>query len=327
MFRSRHAGWLAIAFTAVAVSVICAAEPSEAILVVAPDEATVGDHLSAKVILSLAAGDSFEPVSLDDAFGPFEVLNGSWDHQPPEVDTIETWVWSGTLTTYETGEKELPAIRVPVRRGDETVFVSTEPVAVTVTSVLPGGEDPEALEPADLKGPASIPPDYGSLMAALGALGALALGAGLYWWLHRRLHSRLAAVEQPDDPFRRLPPHTWVYEELKRLLARRLAEEGHVDLFYEELARILKQYLGGRYRVDLMESTTEEVPWLLGQAGAPEDASVKTRDFFHRCDLVKFAGRTPGPDEVRSAVEEAYGIVDATRPSGEPEWPTAQGAA
>ena len=51
-----------------------------------------------------------------------------------------------------------------------------------------------------------------------------------------------------------------------------------MDHFYSELSRILKRYLSGRFRVPLMEETTEEVPPRLVEAGAPEGAIEATVD-------------------------------------------------
>jgi len=139
-------------------------------------------------------------------------------------------------------------------------------------------------------------------------------GAALLWWLHRRYAARLAAVPAPDDPFHRTPPHEWVYAELQKLLERRLAEQGQEALFFTEVARILKRYLGGRFRVELMEQTTAEVPERLRQAGAPREAIEAVGDLLASCDMVKFAKELPRPDDCRAAIEAAYQIVDATKP-------------
>jgi hypothetical protein len=99
------------------------------------------------------------------------------------------------------------------------------------------------------------------------------------------------------------------------LLARRLAEEGRIGLFYDELTRIVKQYLEGRYRVDLLERTTSEVPGALQGAGAPTEAGTLARALLESGDRVKFARVGAGPTECRGAVEEAYRLVDMTKPS------------
>jgi hypothetical protein len=63
-----------------------------------------------------------------------------------------------------------------------------------------------------------------------------------------------------------------------------------------------------------MEQTTTEVPDRLRQAGAPTEAIDALRHLLGRCDMVKFARELPRPDDCRAAIEEAYQIVDATKP-------------
>jgi hypothetical protein len=287
---------------------------------VSPREATVGDALAAKIVVDAPAGATIADGAIGRDLGPFTVLSGSW-HQAGT-----TWTWTGTIAAYETGDLEVPALTIPLAGAPGTESVRTEPIAIKIKSVLPPEDAAEGKEPepADLKPPASVDPDFSTLTKALAVVGLLLLAAGLAWWLHRRYAARLAAVPSPADPFHRVPPHVWVYEELKRLLDRRLAEEGKIDLFFSELSRIVKQYLSGRYRVDLLERTTGEVPPPLLQAGAPHDAVRAARALLERCDLVKFARVRPDAGRCRAEVEDAYRIVDATRPA-EPALPREEG--
>jgi len=279
-----------------------------------PAAATVGDHLALRIAVSLPAGTQFEPPQLGPTLGPFAVVDGRWS--APASGPRTGWSWSGTLVAFRTGQLELPGIRIALRdeAGTEHATLS-DPVPIEIRSVLGGDETAtEEADIADLKPPASIAPDYRPLLMALGALGLLLLGAALLWWLHRRYSARLGAVPAPDDPFHRTPPHEWVYAELQRLLDRRLAEHGQVELFFAELSRILKLYLGGRYRVELLERTTAEVPEQLGQAGAAREQVEAVAELLRGCDLVKFAGRVPEPAACRATIESAYQIVDATKP-------------
>ena len=91
-------------------------------------------------------------------------------------------------------------------------------------------------------------------------------------------------------------------------------ERGEIDRFYSELSRILKRYLGGRYRLDLMEHTTAEVPPLLEQAGAPAAAIETTEGCLRICDEIKFARGSAGPPEWKAGVESVYRVVDTTKP-------------
>jgi len=292
------------------------AEAGRATLEVAPLEATVGERVRATLTLDLPSGTRIEPPAIGAVLGPFAVSGGAW-HGPTEEGGRSRWTWTASLAAYDTGRVEVPSIEVTLAGPSGPSTLRTEPIAVTIRSVLPP-EDPQkpddAQALADLKNVATVPPNYRPLTGALAVVGLLLLLSAVAWWIQRRYAAKLAAVAAPDDPFHRVPPHVWAYEELQRLLDRRLAEEGQVETFFAELARILKRYLGGRFRVELMERTTSEVVPLLRQAGAPANPAAEARALLDQCDLVKFARISPLPEACRKSVEQAYRIVDLTRP-------------
>jgi len=302
--------------TAVLLALVLAsrsASGATARLTLDPVKAAIGDPITAHLTVEAGPDEVVDVSPLPVVWGPAQVLSGAWE---PVVPPATTRVWSGTIAVYELGTVTIPELVVPVTKGGAPGTVASQPITLEIAGTLPpaqSGEKPPDL--VDLKAPASIPPDYGPLKLALFACAGLLAAALGAWWLWRRYAAKLAAVAQPTDPFRRLPPHVWVYEELEKLLARRLAEEGRIGLFYDELTRIVKQYLEGRYRVDLLERTTSEVPGALQHAGAPADASVLARGLLESGDRVKFAKVGAGPAECRAAVEEAYRLVDMTKPA------------
>jgi hypothetical protein len=282
-----------------------------AVLEVSPLRGTVGDALEARIEVVTPQGFLVERPELG-PLGSFTFKARSWEG-PLESEGVLRWSWSGTVAAFETGELELPAVTIRVSGPEGERTLRTAPVGIDIRSVIPEGDSEENL--ADLKGPAGVPPDYGALRRAVLILLILLAISGVAWWLHRRWAHRLSAVAVPSDPFHRMPPHEWVYKELQHLLERRLAEQGEVDPFYSELSRILKMYLGGRYRVDLMEKTTAEVPDELRAVGTPREAALGAREILEGADRVKFAGDRPTPPECREAVEAVYRVVDATRPA------------
>ncbi|MBZ5640735.1 MAG: BatD family protein [Acidobacteriia bacterium] len=304
-------------------------EPSgTAVLRVSPVVATVGDRLDAVIEVTVPAGTRVERPSAEGDLGSFKVFEPTWEG-PVAAGGSERYTLKARLAAYKTGSLEIPPFEVRVEGPGGASVLKTEPAKVEIRSVLDKKDAAAQDKPpiADLKPPASLPAYYRPLYVALSLLAALLAAAAAAWWIQRRLAPRLRAVAAPEDPFRRLPPHVWAYAELKRLLERRLADEGEVALFFTELSRILKLYLGGRYRVPLMEQTTDEIPVLLKEAGAPQDAIRPARELLRRADGVKFAREVADPGRCRASVEEAYRIVDATRPAEEPEAAEKEGAA
>jgi len=305
---------LVVAWVVVATVATAASDDVRVALTVTPVRATVGERLAAELTIDTPDGVTVEPPQLGPSLGSLSVVAGSW-HPPQANEGGQRRSWSGELVAFRTGELEIPPVRIPIERDGEPEIVSTAALTVTIETVL----DPQDAEAplADLKPPASIEPDYGALIAAASILGLLLLAAGLLWWLQRRYGAQLAAVDVPENPFLRTPPEVWVYAELQKLLERRLAEDGRVDLFFSELARIIKLYLGGRFRVDLMERTSAEVLLLLREAGTDTDAIAAIDELLTQCDQVKFARSVPDASRCRDSIEIAYRIVDATKPERE----------
>jgi hypothetical protein len=302
-------------FAAMTLTVVLAAHEvsaASARLTLDPEKAHVGDPIHARLTVTAGPDETVDVAPLPVEWGTAQVLTGGWE---PQAEGAATRVWSGTIAIYQLGTVTVPPVVVPVTKGGVQESVATEPVSVLIEGTLPeaktGDKPPDLM---DLKPPASIPPDFGPVKWALLAVAGLLVAAGAAWWLWRRYAAKLGAVAAPVDPFRKLPPHVWVYEELEKLLARRLAEEGRIGLFYDELTHIVKQYLEGRFRVDLLERTTSEVPGTLLRAGAPADAGSLARALLESGDRVKFARVDAGPSDCRAAVEEAYRLVDMTKP-------------
>jgi hypothetical protein len=302
------------------------ADTSPAVTVdIEPREATVGDRLRASFSLTLPEGWEADLPEIGAEIGSFSVISGSWQ-EPEPLENGTRQVWTGLLTAFETGTLEIPSLSFAVRAAGESSTLESAPFTVEILSTLQGEENQQA-DIADLKAPLSLPAEYGPILRASAILALLLALSALLWWLHRRYAQRMAAVAVPEDPFQRMAPHVWVYKALQTLLDKRLEEQGLIERFYSELAWILKRYAGGRYRLDLLEKTTAEIPDLLRQAGAAESAIQKMSGLLRRCDLVKFAGQKPAPEASKAAVETVYEIVDATKPTEDGQQEPQKGAA
>ncbi len=281
-----------------------------------PQGGTVGDYLVLTLTVVPPDGSGTAPATLPDTFGPFQVITGTWRQDLERSD--QRWTWTGTIAAYETGDLELPEIQVvfPGEDEDSARTGSSPPLQVSIESVLEESQE-QAGEPniADLKAPASIAADYTVVIIALACLAGLLVVALIIRFLQKRYGHRLAAATQPVDPFNRMLPHEWAYQALQALLEGGNAVPEKSGPFFEEVARILKLYFSGRFRVELMETVTCDVPDALRQTGV-EPAILETVErILGRCDLVKFAGELAAVDEFRQVVEDSYALVDATKPA------------
>ena len=282
-----------------------------------PAEIAVGDHARLTIRVEHDPGASVvwpEP----DTLGPFEVLERRLDDALAEGGrTVSSAEFS--LTAFELGDLELPAVEIEVMAGDgSTATLRTEPLAVTVASV---GRD-ESGDIRTIKGPLDIPRN---LLLLLPWLAGLLLLAGLAAWLWRRYRARAAdGPVAPAVPPR--PAHEIAYEAFRALEAARLPENGELKTFHIRASDIVRAYVEGRFGVQALEMTTGEV--LDGLRGQEVEAEVGAdlRRLLERCDLVKFAKDRPALERCREVVPLGRSLVDRTRVVVAPAEPAAAAA-
>lgn len=138
--------------------------------------------------------------------------------------------------------------------------------------------------------------------------GALALTAalvGLLYFLRRRRRRGPRAAVEPPPP----PPHEVAWAGLTALQGRL----GDPDkTFYFELSTLLRTYLDGRYGLDALEKTTDEL--LPAVRGLPEPAELRASlaELFRFSDPVKYADLAAGEERKRADLETATRFVRAT---------------
>jgi hypothetical protein len=138
--------------------------------------------------------------------------------------------------------------------------------------------------------------------------------AGLAAWWWRRRAGRRTVSAAPVAPRPEIPPHQWALQRLRELTASDLLRRGEIKAFFVELAEIHKEYLQRRFGILTLERTTEELVHSLRSTPAPETAVQGSRELLAGCDLVKFARFRPSPGAIRSTVDLAHRLIDATRP-------------
>jgi hypothetical protein len=205
------------------------------------------------------------------------------------------------------GALMVPRFVIPVRdrAGNEAALreIRTDPVPITVTSVVPDGAD--YTEPKDIAPPMSLPaPGWPiALWALLGAFAAAVAGTVLWW----RGRGRRAVAVRPQ------PAHLVALAELDRLQQAELGDEERFEAFYVRLSAILRRYLGWRFGLRALMQTTEEfvagVPRAEG-ALTPYRALLGT--LLAGFDLVKFARHRPQRGDMADALRRVREFIERT---------------
>jgi len=203
----------------------------------------------------------------------------------------------------DTGEFEIPpvVVRFNDTRDDgdqEEHEVSTEPLAVTVTSLFDG----EAPTLADIRPPAApeeiaiVSPVRWPLYAGIGAAALLLIGA--VWLLARR--------QRKEETAPSLTPSEQANLEFERLMRDDPLARGETNTFFVEMTAIVRRYIERSTGVRAPEQTTEEfLRAMRTHASFPTDTRDRLKEFLESADLVKFAAQVP----VRDEIEESFRLA------------------
>lgn len=263
-----------------------------------PRTATVGDRVEAVLVLAAAAGelagDPRFPV-WGERWGAAEIVEAGpverrgGEHRQRLI-----------LAAYRPGSLELPPKRVAVPGPAGTAELWTPAdLVLQVDSVLPAGDEGEAVEPRPPVPPRALPLGAAFWWTAA-ALGLLAAGAAA---LAVRRHRPAAG-----SPARRLAPAAELEKAFRSILegAGRDAapEEGHVVL-----SLALRRYLGRSFGFPAAESTTSEVRRELRGRRVPATVETRSDELLRACDRVKFAREPVARSTLEARIEAAREIA------------------
>jgi hypothetical protein len=253
--------------------------------------------------------------------GPFEVVQHRTTGPLRLPSQTQQWQREYRLAVTASGSLTVPALMVQVQEGDTTQPLTTDPLSITVTALVPADADMSAVK--DIAPPVplvrrGLPPWVWIVASGLVSAGLL---VGVWWWYRHR--QRAAAV-----PLVQRPAHMLALAALEHLQRQDLITQERIEEFYVRVSTILRRYIELRFGLRAPEQTTEE---FLVSALATGGLIAAHRDlleaFLQHCDLVKFARHRPMPNDMEETFESAKNFVEHTAdvhvlvtvpPSGEP---------
>jgi hypothetical protein len=237
-----------------------------------------------------------EPIRLGDATEAWkpDALASSWSVAEGRAFVVDAIA----LRQVKAGPAPFPSAKVRFRSSPGSAWEEVEWADVLEMRDIP---PPEELPP--------LPPPWPwlrwlSAVALALTLAALLLGG---WSLARR-----------RPPTRPLSASQEALAELDRLEQSALPPAGHPVAYHTRLAHVVRQYLARRFGLPALEQTSAEV--LAAARAVPELAPALEvlRAFFERCDLAKFAGSAPSPEECRQTTSLARTLLEQTTPISSP---------
>lgn len=274
-----------------------------------PDPSYIGDLLELEVVaaypqnvsVNLPIGLSFDPLHL---VGIEEAPQEATGEGLRKTFTIK-------LQYFDVGTGTIPAF--PMTWVDESGEVHTLELpahSFEVQSMLANEADPVR---RDEDPPVSIVYPNTTAETVIYAVFGTALAGLILWIVARRYFSQPKPVYVPPP----IPPHELALDALQELEQGELVQQGKFQLYYLQLTEIAKGYLEGRFGVEALDRTTDEIRRELlrdGSLVAPLSADDVIA-FLQRCDLVKFARYAPPTEDAEQALGDVRQMVTTSMPA------------
>jgi hypothetical protein len=266
---------------------------------VMPRQIEVGDHCQAVLELSVPEGLAVGPPIFprwDRTWGEIEILEVGSAERLPSDGGFARFRQTLTLTAFDTGDVTLPPISVELPTAAEVVEVGSDgPIRLSVSSVLPEGEETPAPKPPAPPLPLPVGRTFWWTFAA--ALG-LCLAAAAILVRARRLE--MAAGDRAVDPLTALRD---ALAQLER------TEDLHAVIV--GLSLELRRFLGRTCGFPAAESTTSEIRRRLQEIALPTVIASRVDSLLKRCDAIKFARAAVEPETCSAAFVETTAVARA----------------
>ncbi|HEX2679195.1 MAG TPA: hypothetical protein VHM19_21240, partial [Polyangiales bacterium] len=258
-------------------------EPTLSVTLNPPRTVLTGDEVHLRITADAVAGD--DVTVAEQTFAPFEVAQKRV-HTEPASGGKQRFVFEIDLLAFEPGDAKLAPVELRVVTKDGSVgSVKTPEAAYSVRSRL--ANEPNAQPKHETKAVTVVQDNWWPIYIGGGLLAAALIVVNTLL-VQRWLRNRKKAVAPPPPP---RPPWDVAVEKLAALKAQkqRMLEAGQGALFVDQLSDVAREYLGGRFGFDGLETTTDEMLFLLKHKSATLAFTQEVGQFLGRCDLVKFA--------------------------------------
>lgn len=268
----------------------------------------IGDQMRLRIEVSTDKDAVLLPIDLTliAVDSVFEVLNESrWDTLGTAGDKLRLQKQL-LFIAWDSGLHRLPALPLAYKVGErtDTFFTRDIPMQIdmpqvdtTLADIKPIIEEPLKLQ------------DFIWYI-----VGLLALVAVIVLVLYLRKRKKMAP-DAPSVTVVPLLPHELALRQLEELAQQKIWQNGDVKGYHSALTHIVREYLEGRYGIQALEQTTDEILVQLRKGDFNMSLSQRLGDVLQTADLVKFAKAQPTAEFHEQAMVVARSFILETKPA------------
>lgn len=222
-----------------------------------------------------------------------------------------------TITSFEGGIYKIPPFVFHYKKGHDTLDFTTQTDTIYLKVNTIDVDTSKAFK--DIKTPFETPYIFAEtweqykLYIIIG-VAAILISLGVWYYLTHRKKVVPVIVEKIITR----PAHEIAFEELKKVEAEKLWQQGFIKQYYSAVTDVIRAYIENRYQIIAMELTTDEILSQFTTRPINPLAKEKLTHMLQLSDLVKFAKVQPLPNEHDLCLADAYDFVNLTMVKEEP---------
>jgi len=222
-----------------------------------------------------------------------------------------------TITSFDSGSYKIPAFEFNYRflKDSNNYSALTNELLLNVNTVQV--DTTKTIK--DIKAPLKAPLMFKELLPYIGiGIAIIAIILLIIYYIRKKRKSEPLIKLKPA---RVIPAHEIALQALQKLKDDKLWQNNKVKLYYIELTDILRKYIEGRFEVEAMEMTTDEIAAIFKSIDIDDELKRKLKYILVLADLVKFAKAQPIANEHDICFGNAFDFVNGTIPAKANEAP------
>ena len=211
------------------------------------------------------------------------------------------------ITSFDSGFYFIPSYTYAA--AGDTLQTAPLGLSVTTVTVNPETDDVKAIKPI-----MDAPFYWSELFTWVGyfLLAFLVVSLIIFVLLKYVLKKKVPFIDETPQPV--IPPHIVALEKLEEIQVQKIWQCGDIKVFYTQVTDVLRVYLEGRFGINAMELTSDEIMALVKKEPGLNEVRAALKDLLTLADLVKFAKMVPLENENERSLLTAFDVVDKTKP-------------